>query len=104
MDPRQLRLIEQRERGRRLLRRITGWSAAGALALAGVFGIALARHDRAAAAPASSVPDSGYQAPGTGGAGPGDSTGPGGGSVLQPPANPPVQHDGGGQHANSGGS
>jgi hypothetical protein len=93
------RRIDERDQGRRRLNRLTGWAAAAAVALAGVFGIALARQDRAAAAPVQQNPATGD----TTGGGVTNPTDPGGDGVIQPPAQPPTNTRGGG-HVSSGGS
>lgn len=94
------RRIDERDRGRLRLSRLTGWIAVAAVALAGVFGLALARHDQAQAAQVDQnqvTDDNG----GNGGVtGTQDS---GGGGVIQPPAQPPIQRGGRG-HVSSGGS
>jgi hypothetical protein len=75
--------IDERDQGRRRLRRMTGWTAAMGVALASAFGVALARHDAAAAAPVNQnqiTDDTG-----------GQPTRPssGGGHVIQPPHQQP---------------
>ena len=95
------RRIDERDRGRLRLSRLTGWIATAAVALAGVFGLALARHDRAAAAPA----DQNQVTDDNGGTGAvtGTQDSGGGGGVIQPPAQPPT-FTGRHGHVSSGGS
>jgi hypothetical protein len=96
------RRIDERDQGRRRLNRLTGWAATAAVALAGVFGFALARQDRAAAAPVQQNPVTGDTTDG-GGGGVTNPTDPGSGGVIQPPAQPPTDTRGRG-HVSSGGS
>lgn len=93
------RRIDERDQGRRRLSRLTGWTATAAVALTSIFGVALARHDRAAAAPVDNQVTDGTTDDG-GVTGTQDS---GGGGVIQPPAQPPVNSRGGG-YVTSGGS
>lgn len=94
------RRIDERDQGRRRLSRLTGWTATAAVALAGVFGLAFARHDRAAAAPVDQVTDS---PGGTGGITDPQDSGDDDGQ-LPPPAQPPTHVRGRGGHVSSGGS
>ena len=115
------RRIDERDQGRLRLSRLTGWTATAAVALAGVFGLAFARHDRAAAAPVdqnqitgntgSTGDNGGTGTGGNTGGNTGDSGGvtgvpdnSGGGGVIQPPAQPPTITHGRGGHGLSGGS
>ena len=94
------RRIDERDQGRRRLSRLTGWTATAAVALAAVFGLALAGHDRAAAVPVDQNQITDDPTVNGGTTGTPDS---GGGGVIQPPAQPPVQQRGHG-HVSSGGS
>jgi hypothetical protein len=98
--------IDERDRGRRRLSRLTGWTATAAVALAAVFGVALASHDRAAAAPTNQnqVPDNSDNSGNTGGPGNTDNPDSGGGGVIQPPAQPPTPSHGSRAHVSSGGT
>lgn len=100
MSGQRYRRIDERDRGRQRLSRLTGWIAAAAVALAGVFGLALARHDQAAAATVNQNQVTDDNGDNGGVVGNPDS---GGGGVIQPPAQPPVQRGGRG-HVSSGGS
>jgi hypothetical protein len=93
------RRIDERDQGRRRLNRLTGWTAAAAVAVAGAFGLALARQNQAAAAPVQQNPVTGDTTDG-GVTNPAD---PGSGGVIQPPAQPPTRTRGRGQ-VSSGGS
>jgi hypothetical protein len=94
------RRIDERDEGRRRLRRLTGWTAATGVALSGIFGIALASCDRAAAA--STDQNQVTNNTGDDGNNP-NLPGSNGGSVIQPPAQPPAPTHGSG-HVSSGGS
>ena len=101
--------IDERDRGRRRLSRLTGWTATAAVALAGVFGVALASHDRAAAAPTNQnqVPGNSDNSDNSGNTGgPGNTNNPdsGGGGVIQPPPQPPTPSHGSRAHVSSGGT
>jgi hypothetical protein len=87
------RRIGERDEGRRRLSRLTRWTAATGVALAAIFGVALARHDQAAAASSdqNEVTDDNGRSSGL--------PGSDGGSVVQPPTSA-----GGRSHAHSGGS
>jgi hypothetical protein len=93
------RRIDERDQGRRRLRRLTGWTAAAGVALSAIFGVALASKDQAAAASTdqnqiTNTGDNGnYQ----------NNPGSNGGNVIQPPAQPPAPAHGRG-HTSSGGS
>lgn len=91
------RRIGERDEGRRRLRRLTRWTAATGVALAAIFGVALARHDQAAAASSNQneITDDNSGSSGL--------PGSDGGSVVQPPAQPPGS-SGGRSHVHSGGS
>lgn len=107
------RRIDERDRSWARMRRLTGWATAASVAFAGLFGIALVRHDQAAAAPANqqqSTTDpqtsSGTRSPRTDDSGGNDDSGSSSGTgsrVIQPPAAPPLPSLGGG-HVTSGGS
>jgi hypothetical protein len=92
------RRIDARDEGRRRLRRLTGWTAATGVALSGIFGVALASHDQAAAASTDqnqlNTGDNGNNL---------NNSGSDGGNVIQPPAQPPAPTHGR-AHVSSGGS
>ena len=75
------RRIDDRDEGRRRLRRSTTWTAAIGVVLSSIFGVALAHKDAAAAAPAPVTNDTGN---------PADVPSSDGGTVIQPPAQPPT--------------
>ncbi len=95
------RRIDERDQGWRLLNRLTGAIATAAVAAAGVFGLALARHDRPSATPV----DQNQVTNGTGDTGGGviGTQDFGGGGLIVPPAQPPTGTGGQG-HVSSGGS
>ena len=86
MGRQQDRRIDERERSWVRMRRLTGWAIAASVAFAGMFGIALVRHDQAAAAQQQSTSD-----PQTSDDAPSPSTGAAtdDSGVLQPPVAPP---------------
>ncbi|HEY7226013.1 MAG TPA: hypothetical protein VH561_20740 [Micromonosporaceae bacterium] len=97
------RRIDQRDEGRRRLSRLTRWTAAAGVALSSIFGVALAQHDRAAAAPTDPTQDQITNETGDDGGAPPTTPSSGRGKVIQPPAQPPAPaHTRG--HVNSGGS
>jgi hypothetical protein len=87
------RSIDERDEGRRRLRRLTGWTAVTGVALSGIFGVALAARDQAAAASTDqNQVNNNLNIPGSDG-----------GNVIQPPAQAPTPTRGRG-HVSSGGS
>jgi multidrug efflux pump subunit AcrA (membrane-fusion protein) len=93
--------IDERERGRQRLRRLTGWTVAGALAATTVFGVAFAYRGTASATPASGGTTTGGSTDGTTNGTGDDSSG----GNLQPPAQAPSNpRHGGGVPLFSGGS
>ncbi len=103
MDRLWYRRIDERERGQRRLRQLTGWAIAGALTASTAFGVAFAHKDAAARTQTSGGGQPATSNQNGGNAGQDDSTN---GGQLQPPAQPPAQPTQPRQHGGifSGGS
>lgn len=108
MDHGQHWRLVQRERGQRLLRRLTGWLSTLAVSVAVVLGVLFAHQGRSVAG--THAPTGGasvQQQDSQGNERQDDGTGSGGVSTdpgLQPPAQPPANSGGGGPVIQSGGS